>query len=142
VTLDAARVVDGLKAAKMPVTSSLVYTRDSDPNSYIGHPGRYKFKAAFTDGRIDPTQAVETFSGSIELGGGVEVFADNSGALGRAKYIQSQLKDAGGFLGTEYDYVAGPVLLRLSGKLTQAEADVYVPALRTVTGVQPVRVSK
>jgi hypothetical protein len=31
----------------------------------------------------------------------------------------------GGILGTEYDYLAGPVLLRLSSQLTPAQAAAY-----------------
>jgi hypothetical protein len=58
----------------------------------------------------------------------VEVYPDADGAARRAKYIQD-LQKAAPILGTEYAYIEGPVLVRVSGKLTPAQADEYKTAL-------------
>jgi hypothetical protein len=124
----AAQVVDGLKAAGLPITKVTVYTAETDPNDLLGRPNGYTSKAAFSDGRLkgDDVRGVE--EGSVTLGGGVEVFATEAEARKRMQYIQSVL-EAMEMLGTEYDYVEGPVLLRLSQLLTPEQAKQYARAL-------------
>jgi hypothetical protein len=58
-------------------------------------------------------------SDKIDAGGSVEVYPDADGAARRAKYIQDVPK-AAPILGTEYAYIEGSVLVRVSGKLTPA----------------------
>lgn len=124
---DAAAVVERLQAAGLPIGEVIVYTAETDPNDLLGRPNGYLSKAAFTDTRITDTAGVA--EGDVALGGGVEVFADEADAQQRMDYIQSVL-DEMGMLGTEYDFVAGPVLLRLSQELTPEQAEEYEQVLR------------
>jgi len=55
------------------------------------------------------------------------VFPDAQLAKGRAEYIQGVLKNSG--LGAEYDYLHGPVLVRVTGNLSPSKARDYERAL-------------
>lgn len=121
-----------------PVTDYVVYTAETDPNELLGRPGGYSGKATFTDSRT-ADRSTERFD--IANGGSVEVFASESEAVRRADYIRSVL-DANPILGTEYDFISGRVLLRLSPGLTPDEAAEYedwlVAALQSLSeGVMP-----
>jgi hypothetical protein len=133
VELSAAAVVTGLAARVRSVRMSVVYTAQSDPNSQLGRPGQYTSKAAFIDARVNSAKVTDGTKGSTELGGGVEVFPDDASAHKRAAYIQAVLKGTP-MLGAEYDYLAGRVLLRISGRLTPAQAETLKGALQQITG--------
>ncbi len=64
---------------------------------------------------------------AIERGGSIEVFPDAHLAKGRAEYIQGVPKNSG--LGAEYDYLHGPVLVRVTGNLSSSRAQDYERAL-------------
>ncbi len=130
--LTAEQVVSGLSDAGLPVQSTVVFTAETDPNGMLGRPGGYDSKAAWADERID--DVVGAAEGDVRLGGGVEVFTSRSDAVERGTYIQTVTGAGVAFLGTEYDYVSGPVLLRLSGELTPSQAEDYASALAKLTG--------
>lgn len=125
---DAAAVVAKLKAAGLPIANIAAITAANDPNQLLGRPHQYIGKDTFTDARIDPSKARDNATGSLDLGGAVEVFAKASDAKSRSSYIQAVKKSAPVF-GTEYDYVSGTVLLRLSQSLTPDQAAAYQKAL-------------
>lgn len=127
--MDAEQVADALRQAGVPLTVTLVYTADNDPNNLLGRPGGYTSKVAFTDSRIDPAEVNDPAPDAIDRGGSVEVYPDATAAAARKEYIQKILQGAGGVLGTEYDYLSGGVVLRVTGKLTPDEAGVYETAL-------------
>jgi hypothetical protein len=109
--LDAAGIVARLKAASLPIGTVTVYTAATDPNHLLGRPGGYLSKAGFADTRINPKDAKDDRRGAVDLGGDIEVFADAAGANARADYIRKAMA-AMPMLGTQYEYVSGPVLLR------------------------------
>jgi hypothetical protein len=116
-------------ATRIPTARlSVVYTAQTDPNELLGTPNAYVSKAAFTDTRIDPAQADDTETGSIELGGSVEVFIDEADALARKQYLDQTLAELPIDV-SEYSYLRGPVLLRLSRRLTPDQAAEYKAAL-------------
>lgn len=125
---DAAGIVARLKAAGLPVGAVIVYTAASDPNHLLGRPGGYLSKAGFADTRIKPADAKDDTPGAVDLGGDIEVFSDHAGAQARADYIRKAMA-AMPMLGTQYEYVSGPVLLRLSQVLTPDQAAAYKKAL-------------
>jgi hypothetical protein len=127
-TLTAGQVARRLKAHGLPVAGIEVFTAADDPDHLLGRPGEYTSKSEFADSRITG----EAGQG-VTAGGSVEVFADQAGAVRRARYIQA-LVQAAPVLGAEYDYVAGGVLLRVSGQLTPAQARQYKRALAAITG--------
>lgn len=69
----------------------------------------------------------------VDFGGSVEVFSNDDGAKARQTYIQAIAK-AAPMLANEYDYVYGPVLVRVTGKLTPAQAGEYERALASAGG--------
>jgi hypothetical protein len=112
-----------------------VITAADDPDHLLGRPGEYTSKVEFADLRITG----EAGQG-VTAGGSVEVFADHAGAVRRARYIQA-LVQAAPVLGAEYDYIAGDVLLRVSGQLTPAQARRYKRTLAAITGVAATSIS-
>jgi hypothetical protein len=67
-------------------------------------------------------------SDAVEHGGSVGVFPDEAGAKARTDFIQTIAKSmpmVGG-----YDYLAGPVLVRVSRLLTPDQAKEYEAAVK------------
>jgi len=125
--LDAAGVIEAIAGQGLPVTLTVTYTAETDPNKQLGRPNGYTSKAAFTDSRINAADVAGKKEGDVGLGGSVEVFDDADQAQQRADYIQEIGKKLP-VLG-EYDYVAGPVLLRVSKELTPDQAEAFEAAL-------------
>jgi hypothetical protein len=126
--LTAAQVTRELRAHGLPVTGIKVLNAADDSNHLLGRPGEYTSKTEFADSRITG----EAGQG-VAAGGSVAVFASHAAAVRRARYIQG-IVQAAPALGAEYDYVAGAVLLRVSGQLTPAQARQYKAALAAITG--------
>ena len=63
----------------------------------------------------------------ISCGAKIEVFDDEDAAKQRYEYITTIVKETGGLL-TEYDYLDGTVLLRVSGELKPSQAEEYKSA--------------
>lgn len=120
-----ARLAEKVGTARL----SVVYDAATDPNELLGTPGAYTSKAAFTDTRIDPAGADDTELGSVELGGSVEVFPDETDARARKQYLDETIADLPIDV-SEYSYVDGPVLLRVSRRLTPEQAAEYEAALQ------------
>lgn len=118
--LTADQIMTHLTQQVTTATLTLAYTAENDPNDLLGRPNGYTSKVAFTDSRI-PAEDVE-FSDpdAIERGGSVEVFADQAGAQKRKQYIQTIAAELP--FATEYDYVSGPILVRVSQELTPDQA--------------------
>jgi hypothetical protein len=131
-TLTAAQITQKLKDAGLPISKVIVYTEKTDPNNMMGRPGGYVGKTAFVDKRVDPAKAKDDSEGSAELGGSVEVYSISDAAAQRAAYVQGFY--TGGMLGSEYDYSAGSVVLRVSGILTPSQARGYQDALNQIVG--------
>lgn len=125
----AEEVVADLTAKVGAAKSGIVYTADTDPNKLLGRPNGYTSKASFTDSRVKAAEAKDGNTGSVDLGGSVEVYADDAAAAARKQYIDGVMK-ASPALGTEYSYVDGPVLLRVSQELTPDQAAEYEAALQ------------
>ena len=126
---DAEQVASKIKAQVDQVAVTKVYTEDDDPNHLLGRPNGYTSKVAFRDSRIDQKEqdGFNTAADAMERGGSVEVYEDEAGAQARKDYIQGLLK--GGGLGSEYDYVRGGVIVRVTGELSPSKAKVYEAAL-------------
>jgi hypothetical protein len=125
--MDAATALANLKDAGLPITDSAVITETNDANDLIGRPGQYVSKVAFADSRlgvpIDPAEP------GNEGGGSIEVFADGADAQARSDYIQATLQSLGPIAGTEYHYLTGPILVRVTGELPPSVAAEYEAAV-------------
>ena len=125
--LTAAAIIAKFKAAGLPVTSTYAFTAGTDPNHLLGRPNGYAAKISWTDSRIPASDTSGAQQGDVSLGGSLEQYATPAAAQARETYIQGILK-ADPMLGTEYDYVVGDVLVRVSQYLTPAEAQAYQAA--------------
>ncbi|MFJ6137620.1 hypothetical protein [Kitasatospora sp. NPDC092286] len=102
-------------------------TAEDDPNHLLGRPGQYTSKVTFTDSRIKDADVEGQDEGAVVRGGAVEVFAADADAKARAEYIQGIVKSMPAAM--EYDYVHGPVLIRVSKILTPAQAKEFQAAI-------------
>lgn len=132
----------GKTAAAQPVTASSALkkisaqvdtaqlsgtvTAENDPNHLLGRPSQYTSKVTFTDTRIKKSDVEGTDKGDVERGGAIEVFGTPADAMTRAKYIQAITKSMPAL--SEYDYVHGTVLVRVSHDLTPGQAAEYKSA--------------
>lgn len=126
----AAQVVTRLAQRVPDASPGAVYAADTDPNHIMGRPGGYLSKASFTDKRITAEKPANVKEGSVALGGSVEVFADSRAAHQRKNYIQALARRLTEV--AEYDYVEGPVLVRVAKTLAVAQAGEYDKALREI----------
>jgi hypothetical protein len=127
--LTASSVYSALQAAGLPVSRLIVYTAATDPNHLLGRPGGYLSKCAWSDSRVPAADTAGLSPGDIGFGGGVEVFSTAAEATARAEYIATA-EAAVPLVGSEYDYLAGPVLVRVSQYLTPDQAATYGSAIR------------
>jgi hypothetical protein len=83
--LDAAGVIKAITEQGLPVTLTVTYTAETDPNKQLGRPNGYTSKASFTDSRISAADVAGRKEGDVGLGGSVEVFekARAGGTAGR-----------------------------------------------------------
>jgi hypothetical protein len=121
-------MIRALKKAGAPISGVLIYTARTDSNHLLGRPSGYKSKGAWRDPRISASDTPGFTLGDIDVGGGIEVFQTEEGAITRGGYIQS----IGAPIANEYDYACGPALLRVSGYLTPKQAREYKRALAAI----------
>lgn len=126
----AATIVKAIAAKVATARPGFVYTPDTDPNHLLGKPNGYTSEATFTDNRIRPADTAGVRPGSIQKGGSVEVFADASDATIRQQRL-AQLEKNAPLPASEYTFTDGPALLRVSGRLTPAQAAEYAAAFRS-----------
>ncbi|MEU2913816.1 hypothetical protein ACFYM3_12010 [Streptomyces massasporeus] len=100
-----------------------VYDEANDPNHLLGRPGGYTSKAAFSDSRVSSADVEGLDKDAIERGGSVEVFKTEEEAKARAKYIETIAKSMPS--ATEYHYIVGGILIRVSNLLTPTQAKDY-----------------
>lgn len=128
-----AGILAALQAAGLPIAETVVYTADTDPNHLLGRPHQYLAKANWHDTRLPAPK--NPAAPEVSDGGGLEIYADAGGAAARGAYIAGIGKSMAAL--AEYDYLYGPILLRLSKDLTPAQAAAYTTALTTLTGGPP-----
>ena len=129
-SLDAAAVLAELQGAGLPITDSAAVTETNDANKLIGRPGQYVSKVAFADSRVG--QPIDQVAPGNDAGGSIEVFATASDAQTRSDYIQKSLASLGPAAGTEYHYLAGTALVRVTGVLPPSAAAQYETAVAAI----------
>lgn len=121
---DAKATLDAIRAAGLRLTSITAQDEDSDPNNLIGRPGQYTSRASADLPGADPSAK----AGSVDRGVVAEGFPNADGAQARADHIQNLLKQSP-VLGAEYHYLAGAVLVRVSGKVKPSQAKLIEQAV-------------
>jgi hypothetical protein len=121
---DARTILNRLFESDLPISNGAVQDETTDPNELLGRPHQYTSRASFDVPGADPTAP----NHRVERGGAVEVFADAADAKARYEYLDGIRKAAP--LLVEYDYVNGPVLVRITGKLKPSVAAQFEEAVR------------
>ena len=129
-SLDAAAVLTELKSAGLPITDSAAVTETNDANNLIGRPGQYVSKVAFADSRVG--QPIDQAAPGNDAGGSIEVFTTAADAQTRSDYIQQSLASLGPAAGTEYHYLTGTALVRVTGVLPPSAAAEYETAVAAI----------
>lgn len=104
------------------VTKVVKITEANDPNDLLGRPNGYTASTVYHDGRAECDEPT-----AVDCGAKVEVFGSEEAAEARSAMIQAILKDAP-ILGSEYHYLNGASLLRVTGQLTKSQAAEYEAA--------------
>lgn len=125
----AGQVAAAIKPKIRQVSRVVVWTEETDANNLLGRPGGYTSAATLVDRRAECTDPQP----GVDCGAKLEVFRTAEEAQARADYIARILK-AAPLLGTEYHYLGGPTLLRVTGELTPTQAKAYEAAMRALTG--------
>jgi hypothetical protein len=120
---DAAAAWAKIHAAVPTSGYSRTVTEANDGNHLIGRPHQYTSALDFTDSRINKADVPGSKKGDVDWGGVIEVFADHSDAQARADYIQGITKQLPMF--SEYDYVSGNIVVRVSHYLAPSYATDY-----------------
>lgn len=132
---DAGQIVATLAAKDSHLKATITYTAATDPNHLLGRPNGYASKASFSDDQLSAGDLAGTQVGDVNQGGSIEMYATNSGASKRAAYIQSIVGSVTAL--DEYDYVAGPALLRIAQNLTPDQATALSTEFGAVIGASP-----
>lgn len=130
---DATEVAEELKGASPTASKVVTITEDNDPNDLIGRPNGYDSAAIIYDSEVSCDEL------GSECGVVVEVFSEEDAAQARGEYIQGILSESPA-LGSEWDYVKGSVVLRVSGELKPSSNTKYAEAFGgeevTVSGTE------
>lgn len=124
--LTASTAFDKISASVTTAKLSGTVTAENDPNDLLGRPSQYTSKITFDDSRIAADDITGTDKGAVERGGAIESFATADDAKTRAEYIQTVTKGMPAL--SEYDYLQGTVLVRVSHYLTPKQAGEYKAA--------------
>jgi len=123
---DASAVYGVIHAAMPTTTLTATVTAANDGNHLLGRPHQYTSAIKFADSRIKASDVDGLDKDDVTRGGGIEVFPNHDDAQARADYIQTVTKSIPAL--TEYDYVAGDVVVRVSHLLTPDQAAKYKQA--------------
>ena len=105
-----------LKENGFPIGNVVVYTEETDPNKFLGRPNQYISKLNFSDTTLSP-------DADNLNGGSIEVFLNPEDAEARKTYIDTIGKQMPVL--SEYSFIRGNTLLRLSRDLTPTKAREY-----------------
>lgn len=110
----AARIAAAVDVTAVPITE------DNDPNDLLGRPNGYIAATVLKDSRL--ADCGDDLG--VDCGATVEEWPDAEAVKVRADFIAGLQKDSP-LLGSEYHYLDGPVLVRVSGELKPSEAEGY-----------------
>lgn len=115
--MTARQALDKLIAGGIVATNPKTQTENDDPNNLLGRPGQYTSRASADVEGGDLTAK----DGAIDRGIVVEAFPSAADAQRRSDYIEGILKGSP-LLGTEWHYLSGAVLVRVTGKVKPSAA--------------------
>ena len=116
-------VVRSLYRRQMPISSPVIYTKETDPDGLLGSWHSYTSKVAWTDTGIQGGKNI------LENGGIVEVFASADDAAVRRKQLGNMLVSQSGYVSQ-----VNRVVMRLSPLMDEEKTASYQEALRLMFG--------
>ena len=116
---DASALATQLKTHVPSVTKVATITENNDQNNLIGRPNGYVSAAVLYDSGTN----CDVSGLGVDCGATIEVWPTEQAATTRAAYIQGIL--SGGGMGSEWDFVKGGALLRVTGTLKPSAAGLY-----------------
>jgi hypothetical protein len=119
----AASVADTIQGV-IPDLEATTITEDNDPNDLLGRPNGYVAAVVLEDPRLEGCGA----GLGVDCGATIEEWPVADAAQQRAEYIAT-LQEEAPILGSEYHYLDGAVLVRVSGELKPSEAEEYEAAV-------------
>lgn len=118
-----------LQTSVPDITKVVEITEDNDTNDLIGRPGQYDQATFLASSEL---ACDGDYNGlSVDCGAKLERWGSADDAKARMDDIQKKLKDYG--LGSEWDYLAGRILLRVSGAIEPSLAAEYEKAFSAAT---------
>lgn len=115
--MTADQVINKMQDAGLPIDGVIVYDEQTDWNKLLGRPNQYISKINFADTRLEQTDPENPEGGTIE------VFNNSSDLKKRKKHNEMVMEQYPIF--TEYLFVNGNYILRLSYDLTKDQAEEY-----------------
>lgn len=103
---------------------AITIDEDNDPNDLIGRPNGYDAAVVLKDPRVEDCGS----DLGVDCGATIEEWDDADAAENRSEYIKG-LQSGSSIFGSEYHYLVGNVLVRVTGELKPSEAEEYEEAL-------------
>ena len=122
--MTAEQVITKMQDAGLPIDNIIVYDEKTDWNKLLGRPNQYTSKVNFADIRLDQTDP------DNPNGGTIEVFENASDLDKRKKHNEMVMEEYPVF--TEYLFVKGNRIMRLSYDLTPDQANEYKKVFMTI----------
>lgn len=123
--MTAEQVVMKMQEAGLPIDHVIVYDVQTDVNKLMGRPNQYISKINFADTRLEQHDIDNNPNG-----GTIETFNNTSDLNRRKDHNEKVMKQYPVF--TEYLFVNGNYILRLSKDLTKDQADEYKKAFMDI----------
>ena len=123
-------IVEHFYSAGIPISDSLIFTEETDPNGLLGRPGQYFSKLSWRDGRAQGI-GVSSDRLSVDTGGSVELFRSVADRELRQEYLYGFAELS---MISEHTFGHGTVIVRVSQRLTAAQAAEYERALTEIVG--------
>ena len=120
-------VIDVLKKEGLNIDKVVKYDEKTDTNELLGRPGQYIAKSNFSVKELETNDDSDI---DVSEGGSVEIFANAKDAKARYDYISEVSK--GMSILSEYDYLNGKILLRLSNSILPSKAKEYEKAFNSL----------
>ena len=123
-SMTAEQVVSELQRGSLPIDGIIVYDENTDENGLLGRPNQYISKVNFADTRL------EQFDPASPNGGTIEVFTSASDLNRRKAHNEMVMEKYPIF--TEYLFVHGKYIMRLSKDLSPEQAKEYEEIFMTI----------
>lgn len=124
-------IAASVSASGLPVDAVTATTAENDPNKLLGRQNGYTARVSWHDTRIAAPPKDPAMPDTSD-GGSLEVWPDDASARARYDLLQGVAQKMPA-AGDGYDYLQGPVLVRLSRFLTPDQAEQYKKLL-TIPG--------